>query len=152
MYGTPSTVGYLSWHASNKSNDAKMQGPVDYPSWEHIWAHHLDFEDDARNLHFSMVVDGVNPYSMKRFTSSFLALSFFNMYLALWLTINKHFIFLSLLVMGSNSITREDTNIFLTPLVAQLLEYRTHGMRFYDVVCFHGETWFVARIIPMWCI
>lgn len=31
MYGTPSTIGYLTWYASNKSSDAKMQGPVDSP-------------------------------------------------------------------------------------------------------------------------
>jgi hypothetical protein len=123
MFQSPAIAKLLWWASENKSRNDEMKSVVDSPAWDHI-ENEIDreFGIEKRHLQFALSLDGVNPFSMQKSTHSTWPVMVLIYNLPPWLVTKKFFVSLSLLVSGKESPTSENIDIFLAPLVEELLE------------------------------
>ena len=64
MFATRKEAQLLRWHKEgrNKTGDGKLRHPADAAQWGNIDAHFPWFEEDCKNIRFTMSTDGVNPF------------------------------------------------------------------------------------------
>jgi hypothetical protein len=58
----------MLWHSENKSNRERRDNLVRHPCHSKAWRHFHEnvdssFRQDARNVHFALAVDNVNPFA-----------------------------------------------------------------------------------------
>ena len=152
MFSTPHLAALMTWHAQNMSRDGKMRGPWDSPQWDHIRERYSEFEADYRNVHLAMCADGLNPFGQKRSTHSLCPVLLLNYNIPPWLTIKKFFIMLALLMPGPEAVTSEHMDVYMAPLIEELRELWTDGVRCHDAARWRGEARFTLRAILLWCI
>lgn len=152
MFSTPQIASLMTWHSENMSNDGKMRGPFDSPQWDHVRTQHAEFESEKRNLHLGICADGINPHSQKRSTHSVTPVMLLNYNIPPWLTSKKFFIMLSLLIPGPDATTGDHIDTYLSPLIEELKELWSEGVRCNDAARWRGEATFTLRAILLWCI
>jgi hypothetical protein len=67
MFRSPSISALMKWHAENQSDREGGNGLVRHPCDSKAWKHFHEnvdptFQHDARNVHFALATDGVNPF------------------------------------------------------------------------------------------
>jgi hypothetical protein len=72
-------------------------------------------------VYFALAADGVNPFAQTRSTWSTWLVTLLNYNLPPWLCTKKFFILLALLILGKQSVTSEHLDVYLEPLVEELL-------------------------------
>lgn len=121
MYSTPLQASYMTWHSRHSSEDGVMRGAVDSHQWKFVnWRWNTEFASEHRNLRLGLATDGVNPFSVKRSTWSTWPVLIMNYNLPPWMTTKKHFIMLSLIIPGKRSVTGENFDVYLQPLLDEL--------------------------------
>jgi hypothetical protein len=100
-----------------------MKSIVDSPAWKLV-DREIDqsFGLESRNLRFGMALDGVNPFlHTNTMHSTWLELMLiYN--LPPYLVTKKFFIQLCILISGKSSPTNENIDVFIRPLVDELLQ------------------------------
>ena len=79
------------------------------------------FGHDDRNFHLGLAADGVNPFKMQRSNWNTWLVMLLNYNIPPWLTTNKIFIMLALLISRKQYVTLEFFYVYLEPLVKKLL-------------------------------
>ena len=153
MYSTPLQASFMTWHARHVSEDGVMRGAVDSHQWKFVdWKYRLEFSQEPRNLRLGLATDGVNPFSIKRSSWSTWPVLILNYNLPPWMTTKKHFIMLSLIIPGKRSVTGENFDVYLQPLLEELqLLWRT-GVPTVDASMYNGSTRFDMKAILLWTI
>ncbi|XP_022870847.1 uncharacterized protein LOC111390092 [Olea europaea var. sylvestris] len=148
MFGIDEMETQLRWHASNKSSDDKIRHPVDSLSWETInrrWPH---FASDPRNIRLGLATDRFNPF--KDLSSNYscwpVILTIYNLPPSLCML--KESLMLSLLIPGPKQ-PGNDIDVFLAPLVDDLILLWNDGVEMYDAVT---KCTFNLKAILMWTI
>jgi hypothetical protein len=90
------------------------------------------FGNDARNIHFALAADGVNPFKQTRSTWSMWPVTLLNYNLLPWLCTNFFFVLLALLIPGKESVTLKVFDVYMEPLVEEILQL-WYGISTYDV-------------------
>lgn len=156
MFMSPKISQLLVWHAENRSNrdggDGLVRHPCDSKAWKHF-EENVDpsFARDPRNVHFALAADGVNPYKQNRTSWSTWPVLLLNYNLPPWLSTKKFFILLALLIPGRESVTGDVFDVYLEPLVEELLELWA-GVPAHDVTKDAGEKAFQLRAMLLWTI
>ena len=52
----------MRWHKEERKQDSMLRNPVDGSQWRKIDRTYTDFTLDARNIRFSLSMDGMNPF------------------------------------------------------------------------------------------
>lgn len=99
-----------------------------------------------------MATDGINPYSEKRNTYSLWPVVLLNYNIAPWLTMSKEFVMLTMLIPGPRSVNGKTFNVFIQPVVDELLELWEEGVVVKDASVREGEQLKLLRGILLWCI
>ena len=146
----------MQWHAENRSNQDGGDGLVRHPCDSKAWQHFHDnvdptFSNDPRNAHFALAADGVNPFKQNRSSWSTWPVLLLNYNLPPWLSTKKFFMLLALLIPGRESVTSEVFDVYLEPLVDELLELWA-GIPAYDVSKDLGSRSFQLRAMLLWTI
>ena len=149
MFATPALSSLMTWHEKNMSQDGKMRGPIDSPQWEHVTNNLSEFALEARNLRLGLCADGVNPFAQRRTNYSVWPICIFNYNIPPWLTTKKFFVIMTLLIPGPESVTSDNIDVFLTPMVEELQTLWTEGVRCWDAF---REVVFTLRAMILWCI
>ena len=134
MFRTPAISELMLWHAKNKSTDGLVRHPCDSKAWRHV--HEVvdcSFGNDDRNIHLGLAADGVNPFKLQRCSWSTWPVMLLNYNLPPWLSTKKFFIMLALLIPGKQSVTSEFFDVYLEPLVEELVQL-WKGVIAYDVL------------------
>jgi hypothetical protein len=127
LFCSPCISKHMLWHAENRSDreggDKLVWHPCDSKAWRHFWKNVGPiFEEDLHNVHFALAADGVNPFKQTRSTWSTWLVTLLNYNLPLWLSTKKFFILLALLIPGKDSVTSDNFDIYMEPLVEELLQ------------------------------
>lgn len=109
---------------------------ADSPQWRFVDANWPEFAADPRNVRLGLAADGVNPFAEKRSNWSTWPISLINFNLPPWLATKKHFVILALLIPGPDSVTAENIDIFLEPLVDELMELWQYGTETVDAASY----------------
>ena len=147
------------WHHFNKSADGKMRHTADSPQWSFV---HTELEpeeapnmfgQDPRDIHLGLAVDGMNPYSEKRSTSSLTPVIMFNYNLPPWMVTKKYFVMLCLLIPTQLSLTGSNFDVFIQPLVDELQQlWSRAGVLTRDARAYMGMSHFNMRVVLMWTL
>jgi hypothetical protein len=146
----------MLWHSENRSNweggDNLVRHPCDSKAWRHFHENvDSSFGQDARNVHFALGSNGVNPFIQTWNTWSTWPVTLLNYNLSPWLCTKKFFILLALLILGKQSVTSEHLDVYLEPLVEELLQL-WEGISAYDVCKEVGYHEFMLRGMLIWTI
>ena len=151
MYSTPLQASYMTWHQRHASEDGIMRGAVDSHQWRFVnWKWHSEFAFEPRNLRLGLATDGVNPFSVKRSTWSTWPVLIMNYNLPPWMTTKKHFVMLSLIIPGKKSVTGDNFDTYLQPLLEELQILWNTGVRTDDAAIYQGSPSFNMKAILLW--
>ena len=107
------------------------------------------FAIEPRNVHFALAADGVIPYKQNRSSWSTWPVLLLNYNLPPWLSTKKFFIMLALLIPGKEPVTVDVFDVYLEPLVEELLELWA-GVSAYDCTQPVGSEVFQLRGMVLW--
>ena len=150
MFRTPAISELMLWHAKNKSTDGLVRHPCDSKARRHV--HEVvdaSFGCEDRNIHLGLAADGVNPFKLQRCSWSTWPVMLLNYNLPPWLSTKKFFIMLALLIPGKQSVTSEFFDVYLEPLVEELVQL-WKGVVAYDVLKDIGHRAFKLRAVLLW--
>ena len=152
MFRTPSISELMVWHAKNTSTDGLVRHPCDSKAWKHVHEN-IDpsFSQEDRNIHLGLAADGVNPFKLQRANWSTWPVMLLNYNIPPWLTTKKFFIMLALLIPGKQSVTSQFFDVYLEPLVEELMQL-WKGVDAYDVLKEVGSRTFKLRAVLLWTI
>lgn len=156
LFRSPSISKLMLWHSENRSDREGGDGLVRHPCDSKAWRHFHDnvdptFGNDPRNTHFALAADGVNPFKQNRSTWSTWPVLLLNYNLPPWLSTKKFFVLLALLIPGKQSVTCDVFDVYLEPLVEELLQL-WEGVEAYDVTKEVGDRAFRLRAMLLWTI
>ncbi|GJX35864.1 putative transposase-associated domain-containing protein [Tanacetum coccineum] len=118
----------LRWHATRRITDGVLRHPVDSQAWRTIDEKFPKIVKDPRNLRLGILADGVDVNTGNRHHSVWLVLTIiYN--LPPCLCMKRKFIMLSVFISGY---PRNDIDVFLEPLVNDLLTLFETGVDTYD--------------------
>jgi hypothetical protein len=124
-----------------------VRHPCDSKAWRHFHDNiNPTFGDDARTLHFAMAADGVNPFKQTRSTWSTWLVTLLNYNLPPWLCTKKFFLLLALLIPGKESATSEVFDVYIEPLVEEILQL-WYGITAYDITKEPTQRTFTLRAV-----
>jgi hypothetical protein len=152
MYSTPAMAALMVWHRGGRSSDGLIRHVVDSLQWKWVDEHLGSFGTEDRNIRLGLATDGVNPYGVKRSTWSTWPVCLLNYNVPSWLTMKKHFIMLSMIIPGKESVTCETFDIYIEPLIEELHELWENGVWMKDAGNYNGTSWFNLRAILLWTI
>ena len=109
------------------------------------------FAEDPRHVYFALAADGVNPFKQNRSTWSTWPVLLLNYNLPPWLTTKKFFVMLALLISGHKSVTSEVFDVYLEPLLEELLEL-WGGIPAHDITKGTGRQAFQLHGMLIWTI
>jgi len=151
MYKIQKIAELQTWTANNQSPDGKVRHTGDSKQWKHIDENpHLfnDFGKEARNIRLGLSLDGMSPFNDKNNTYSLWPVTLLNYNLPPWMVTKRFFVMLALLIPGPDSVVAANVDVFLAPLIDDLLElYR--GIHAWDIV---KREAFTLRVMLLWCI
>ena len=125
LFRCPEVVELLKWHARNRYEDGQMRSVVDSPHWATVGEIDPVFKREDRNLYLGLVADGVNPYRNQSTNYSMWPVLLVIYNLPPWLVTKFFFVSLSLLISGENAPSGEAFDVYLGPLVRDLLQLWT---------------------------
>jgi hypothetical protein len=152
MYSIPFMAGLQTWHRHGRSTDGMIRHVVDSIQWQWIDQNLGDFGEEDRNIRLGLATDGVNPYGIKSSNWSSWLVCLLNHNFPSWFTTKKHFILLSMIIPGKESVTCETFDVYLQPLIEEFLALWEEGVPTYDAAKYGGSSWFTMRAILLWTI
>ena len=153
MFRSPMQAAAMTWHATLFHEDGVMKHVSDSAQWKWISSRYREeFGYDDRNVRMALVTDGFNPNSDKRGTYSIWPILLMNYNIAPWLTTKNYFIMLGVLIPGPKSVTAEHFDVFMEPLIEELLDLWTYGVYCMDVAQYKQSSHFVLKAMLIWTI
>ncbi len=142
----------MTWHVSNKSGDRLVQHATNSMQWQFIDEKWPNFAQESRNIHLGLAIDVINMFAKKCSTWNTWPMVLLNYNLPLWLTTKKHFVMLSLIIPNEESMTSENMDTFLEPLLEEIKLLWHNGVEVQDATDYNGSSHFMLKAILMWCI
>ncbi|XP_050222508.2 uncharacterized protein LOC126672598 [Mercurialis annua] len=148
LYASKATAKHMTWHAEHEMEDEKMCHPSDSPAWKRFSELHTDFADETRNIRLGLCTDGFQPFGSfgTQYSSWPVIVTPYN--LPPGMCMKDEFMFLTILVPGPGN-PKDQMDIFLQPLIAELNQLWESGIRTYDV---QKRQNFQMRAALMWTI
>ena len=128
-----------------------MDCVLDSKAWKHIETLDANFTSEHRNIRLGMALDGVYPFSNQSLSHFTWPVLLVNYNLHAWLVTKPFFIMLALLIPGKESVTLENIDVYLAPLIEELLEL-WEGVLATDVSEEPHKQQFTLRALILWCI
>jgi len=152
MYNTLVQAELMTWHAQNKNIDGMVRHATKSKQWKFVDEKWLEFAMEPINVRLGLAIDGVNMFSEKQSTWSTWSVVLFNYNIPPWLTMKKHFIVLSLIILRPKFVKGENIDTYFKPLVEELKKLWQTGMHVRDVSKVHEKHHFMLQAILLWMI
>ncbi|XP_042983179.1 uncharacterized protein LOC122312596 [Carya illinoinensis] len=140
----------MRWHKEQLPSDdgESMRHPADAESWKRFDEDYSWFAQNARNVRLGLASDGFNPFNNMAKPYSIWPVILVPYNLPPWLCMKDQFFMTSLIIPGPKS-AGNDIDVYLQPLVDELLEFWEQGVPTYDAST--KET-FMLHAALMWTI
>lgn len=122
----------MTWTAQNKSSDGKCRHIGDSPHWKWIDRRWPEFGGESRNVCLGLSLDGMNPFGDKNIQYSCWPVTILNYNIPPWQTTKKFFIIMVLLIPGPESALSSNIDVWLAPLVEELVQLWEVGVLTWD--------------------
>lgn len=121
MFSSSKQAALQTWWWHNKSTNGLMRHAADSPQWTTTSGIHETFSREPRNIRLGMATDRLNPFSMKNTKWSTWPVLLINYNVPPWQAMKKHFLMLSLIIPGPRSVTGQHFDVYIEPLLRELL-------------------------------
>jgi hypothetical protein len=121
----------MRWHKETRKQENMLRHPVDGSQRTKVDRPFLIFADDARNIRFGLITDGMNPFGKQSSGHStwLVILCIYN--LSPWLCMKRKFIMMPVLIPGPKQ-HGNDIDVYLKPLDDLLLLWKEEGVHVWD--------------------
>ena len=120
------------WHANGHMNDGLLGYSADFEAWKSFDSKYIEFSSKPRNVRLGLATDGFNPYGIMSSTYSTWPVILIPYNLPPWMCMKRSSFMLSLLISSPTS-PRNDIDVYLQPLVEELMELWDFGVKTFDV-------------------
>jgi hypothetical protein len=153
MFRSSEIAVMLRGWTKHVSDDGVMRSVVDSPAWKHVDNNVIfdNFGVDNRNLRLALALDGVNPFKLNNTNWSTWPVLILIYNFEPWFVTKKFFISLCILISGKQSPTSKNIDVFLRPLLRELLQL-WEGIVAQDFSRPEGDRRFIMRGLLMWTI
>ncbi|XP_042973009.1 uncharacterized protein LOC122304812 [Carya illinoinensis] len=149
LFMTANIAREMRWHKEQRPIDeSSMRHPADAESWKRFDEDHSWFTQDARNVRLGLASDDFNPFNNMAKPYSIWPVILVSYNLPPWLCMKDQFFMTSLIIPGPKY-AGNDIDVYLQPLVDELLEFWEQGVPMYDAST--KET-FMLHAALMWTI
>jgi hypothetical protein len=125
------TAPYMRWHAEGRTRDGVLRHLVDGEAWRSFDILHLDFIADNRNVRLGLTADGFNLFGNMGISHSIWSVMLVPYNLPPLMCMKQTSFILSLVIPGP-SLPGMDIDVYLQPLIDELLELRNVGVQTFD--------------------
>jgi hypothetical protein len=142
------TASPTRWHDEERTRDGVLRHPVDSPLWKDFDLKHPEFAKDSRNIRLAYATDCFNPYRTQSISYSIWPGICIPYNFPPSMCMKQSKFILSLLIPRKHA-PGSDMDVFLQPLVDDLLDIFVKGVRTYDA---SKGKYFQLRAIVLWTI
>ncbi|TYJ97500.1 uncharacterized protein E5676_scaffold85G00050 [Cucumis melo var. makuwa] len=127
----------MRWHRDKRvETDDVLRHPSDAEGWNHFNSEFSNFASDPRNVRLGLASNGFNPFGKMSTSYSMWLVVLLSYNLPSWKCMKETSFFMSLLIPDPKSPGRE-IDVYLQPLIEELKELWTFGVRTYDSLTGH---------------
>ncbi|XP_042973064.1 uncharacterized protein LOC122304867 [Carya illinoinensis] len=149
LFVSKKTAQVMRWHKTERVDDTThMRHPADLQVWKDFERKHASFAEDPRNVRLGLASDGFNPFNNMSKPYSIWPVLLVPYNLPPWLCMKDPYLMMSLLIPGLKA-PRNDIDVFMHPLIDELIELWEEGVRTYDA---YKREFFVLRAALLWTI
>jgi hypothetical protein len=125
------TAPYMRWHTEGRTKDDVLRHPADGEAWRSFDILHLDFMADSKNVRLGLTSDGFNHFGNMSTSHSTWLVMLVPYNLPSWMCMKQTSFILSLVIPRPSS-PGMDIDVYLQPLIDELLELWNIGIRTFD--------------------
>ncbi|KAI5332726.1 hypothetical protein L3X38_022855 [Prunus dulcis] len=140
------TTTDMRWHKEKWIDNDVMRHPADGEAWKEFDRTFLEFTTDPRNVRLGLATDGFNPYGVLNQYHSTWPIFVFPYNLPPWKCMKKEYMMMTVLITEHPG---RSIDVYLRPLVDELKDLWTNGVRTYDKST--GKM-FTLRATVMWTV
>lgn len=132
LFSTKRIAHEMRWHKDKRvESNGVLRHPADAEGWKHFDKQFPSFAAEPRNVRLSLALDGFNPFGNTSPPYNMWPVMLTPYNLPPWKCMEETFCFMSLLIPGPQSLEKE-IDIYLQPLIAELKQLWTTGVRTFD--------------------
>jgi hypothetical protein len=131
LFMSEHTVPHMRWHAEGRTRDGVLRHPANGGAWRSFDLLHPDFMAKSRNVRLGLTADGFNPFGNISTSHSTWPVMLVPYNLPPWMCMKQTSFILSLVIPGPSS-PGMDIDVYLQPLIDELLELWNVGVRTFD--------------------
>ncbi|KAI5321214.1 hypothetical protein L3X38_030285 [Prunus dulcis] len=146
LYMSTHTATDMRWHKEKQVDDDVMRHPADGEAWKEFDRTFPEFAADPRNVRLGLATDGFNPYGVLNQHHSTWPIFVFPYNLPPWKCMKKEYMMMTVLITEDPG---RSIDVYLRPLVDELKDLWTNGVRTYDKST--GKM-FTLRAAVMWTV
>ncbi|KAI5328423.1 hypothetical protein L3X38_027820 [Prunus dulcis] len=146
LYMSTHTATDMRWHKEKWVDDDVMRHPADGEAWKEFDRTFPEFAADPRNVRLGLATDGFNPYGVLNQHHSTWPIFAFPYNLPPWKCMKKEYMMMTVLITEDPG---RSINVYLRPLVDELKDLWTNGVRTYDK---STRRMFTLRAAVMWTV
>ncbi|CAL8989925.1 unnamed protein product [Prunus brigantina] len=129
LYMSTHTATDMRWHKEKRVDDDVMRHPADGEAWKEFDRTFPEFAADPRNVRLGLAIDGFNPYGVLNQHHSTWPIFVFPYNLLPWKCMKKEYMMMTVLITEDPG---RSIDVYLRPLVDELKDLWTNGVRTYD--------------------
>lgn len=148
LYTVPRISEAMTWHSRASSDPNLMRHPIDSIVWQAANVNHREFAAEVRNVRLGISTDGFNPHGALSTNQSIWPVILVPYNLPPSMCMKKEFCILSLLIPGPKA-PSDDIDVFLAPLVEDLLDLWEDGVTAFDSL---KQEEFNLKAMLLWAI
>ncbi|KAI5339055.1 hypothetical protein L3X38_018327 [Prunus dulcis] len=146
LYMSTHTATDMRWHKEKRVDDDVMRHPADGEAWKEFDRTFPEFAADPRNVRLGLATDGFNPYGVLNQHHSTWPIFAFPYNLPPWKCMKKEYMMMTVLITEDPG---RSIDVYLRPLVDELKDLWTNGVRTYDK---STGRMFTLRAAVMWTV
>ncbi|KAI5348332.1 hypothetical protein L3X38_001219 [Prunus dulcis] len=146
LYMSMHTATDMRWHKEKRVDDDVMRHPADGEAWKEFDRTFPEFAADPRNVRLGLATDGFNPYGVLKQHHSTWPIFPFPYNLPPWKCMKKEYMMMTVLITEDPG---RSIDVYLRPLVDELKDLWTNGVRTYDK---STGRMFTLRAAVMWTV
>jgi hypothetical protein len=121
MFVSKEAAEEAQWHILKRQPNEEMSHPADGEAWQAFNREYLDFANDAKNIRLGLATDEFNPFGNMNTKYNMWPVIVVPYNLPPWACMEESNFLMTLLIPGPSSPSK-DFDVFLEPLVEDLLE------------------------------
>ncbi|CAL2240280.1 unnamed protein product [Prunus armeniaca] len=146
LYMSTHTATDMRWHKEKQVDDDVMRHPADGEVWKEFDRTFPEFAANPRNIRLGLATEGFNPYGVLNQHHSTWPIFVFPYNLPPWKCMKKEYMMMTVLITEDPG---RSIDVYLRPLVDELKDLWTNGVRTYDKST--GKM-FTLRAAVMWTV